>query len=519
MRIGFCLKGKILSKFYGVITSASGIDNRYWAYITVGLVVIFSYLRQDLFFCDYAIIWDAAYRMNEGHTIYKDFYTPTGPASFFLPYLAFKIFGYSYASLKIAQVVISISIAVAYKFLLDNVSDDSRIKSINYWIFIALFVLPLGFPWYNTTAFMFSLWAAAIVVRGHSNVNLLIAGLLLSLSILSKQDYGLLGLILSIGLIWVKDLEFNFRLIFNKLKKDIWKILLLIIAALGPIALYAIISQDFAQSFNFGSQYGGTASRLRNLFGTGTSYLFFTAIIVGLYVYYKNQTILLALSVLLLICASVLRATSGLSHISATFYVGSLITIMYFLLKSFDSRKSLILICLLMVPLSLYIMIKPVRNFASLMEVSFTQKNVLYFNFSKIKSGSLDGYFSSQVTPAYLNHDSVIFSKLVAEKIDALKVNKTPIFLNASELTYLNHYVGINAPKGMPLWFHENITFGKSDYSALEKTLDEISPDVVVLDISQDFLISYLNDRSYLEISGGKYLSPINRNLLLYIKK
>jgi hypothetical protein len=78
--------------------------------------------------------------------------------------------------------------------------------------------------------------------------------------------------------------------------------------------------------------------------------------------------------------------------------------------------------------------------------------------------------------------------------------------------------VGIDAPKGLRLWFHENITFGKSDYSAIEEKLDALSPDMVVLDASQDFLLSYLNRNGYIELSGGQYLSPINRKLLLYVK-
>jgi hypothetical protein len=280
-----------------------------------------------------------------------------------------------------------------------------------------------------------------------------------------------------------------------------------------------MVSQDFAQSFNFGSQYGGTQSRLRNLFGTGTSYIFFTAIVIALYVYYKQKTMLLALSVLLLICASVLRATSGLSHISATFYVGGLITIVYFMWKSFDSRKALVILSLLVVPLTLYILIKPVRNFASLISVSLTHKNVLYFNFSQIKSRELSQYFASQVSPTYLNHDSVNFSRLVAERIEMLKKDKSPVFLNVSELTFLNDYVGVDAPKSLPLWFHENITFGKSDYLTLERKLDNLSPDVVVLDSSQDFLVNYLKSRGYVETTGGRYLSPIERPLLLYVKR
>jgi len=383
---------------------------------------------------------------------------------------------------------------------------------------LLLFVLPLGFPWYNTTALMFSLWAAVLVVKGQSYLNVIGAGFLLVLSILSKQDYGLMGLVVCLGLVWAKEFQFRFKTIAINFQRELLKSLILITASIAPIALYALVSQDFAQYFNFGSQYDGTASRLRNLFGAGTSYVFFTSILIGLYVYYKQPTLLVALSILLLVSASVVRATSGLSHISATFYVGGLITIVYFLWKSVKNKKLLLLISLLVIPLTLFIMVKPVRNFASLVSVSLTHKNVLYFNFSRINEKSLNNYFSSQVSPTYLNHDSVVFSKLVAEKIDEIKKKKIPIFLNASELTYLNHYVGIDSPMKLPLWFHENITFGKSDYLTLEKKLDDISPNMVVLDISQDFLISYLNDRNYIEISGGKYLSPIDRNLLLYIK-
>jgi hypothetical protein len=508
----------MLSRFDNVAISAQKVGARYWAYLSIGLVILFSYMRQDLFFCDYAIIWDAAYRMSEGQVIYKDFYTPTGPISFFLPYLSFKIFGYSYTALKIAQVVISISILFAYKLLLDAVADNSRIKSVNYWIFLLLFVLPLGFPWYNTTALMFSLWAAVLVVKGQSYLNVIGAGFLLVLSILSKQDYGLMGLVVCLGLVWAKEFQFRFKTIAFNFQRDLWKSLILITASIVPIALYALVSQDFAQYFNFGSQYDGTASRLRNLFGTGTSYVFFTSILIGLYVYYKQPTLLVALSILLLLSASVVRATSGLSHISATFYVGGLLTIVYFLWKSIKNRKLLLLITLFVIPLCLFMLGKPIRNFVNLVSVSSTNKNVLYFNFSKISAGSLSKKTLSPVAPTYLNEDSVIFSKLVAEKMTEIKNKKIPIFLNASELTYLNYYVGVDAPKLLPLWFHENITFGKSDYSALEKTLDKMSPDMVVLDISQNFLISYLNDRKYVEISGGKYLSPIDRNLLLYIK-
>jgi hypothetical protein len=359
---------------------------RYWAFLSIGAIVFFSFMRQDLFFADYAIIWDAAYRLSEGHEIYKDFSTPTGPASFFIPYLAFKIFGYSYTSLKIAQIFISISMVIAYRFLLDVASNDSSIKLINYWSFLLLFILPLGFPWYNTTALMFFLWAAVLILKGQAYFYYLIAGFLITLSILSKQDYGLLGLVVCVGLIFAK--EFNLRSNFEAARISAFKSFLLIIASMIPIALYTFLSDDFAESFNYGSQYGGTEIRFRKLFESGTSYIFFVATLMSLYIYVINKKLLLALSVVLLLFASIVRSTSGLSHISATFYVGAWLTVVltFFKINSIYRDKILnIGLVLLISILSIFLLLQPIKNISNTVLNSFNKQTALTFNYKNVK--------------------------------------------------------------------------------------------------------------------------------------
>ena len=59
-----------------------------------------------IYFRDYSIIWDGAYRLTQGLSPYTDFGIPVGPVSFYLPALFFYLFGASWLNLQLSQLFI-----------------------------------------------------------------------------------------------------------------------------------------------------------------------------------------------------------------------------------------------------------------------------------------------------------------------------------------------------------------------------------------------------------------------------
>ena len=91
----FCLK-KIMSSFHhnNIFKQLSPLNlgSKYFLPVNIVIVVLIFFERRFIFFRDYSIIWDGAYRLSKGLLPYSDFGIPLGPVGFYLPALFFKLF-------------------------------------------------------------------------------------------------------------------------------------------------------------------------------------------------------------------------------------------------------------------------------------------------------------------------------------------------------------------------------------------------------------------------------------------
>ena len=123
-------------------------------FITVFNLFIF-FERKFLFFRDYSIIWDGAYRLSKGLLPYSDFGIPLGPVSFYLPALFFKLFGPSWLILQLSQLIINVLLIYIVWGILKQVTSKKYELYLGLIFFNFCYVILLTHPWYNITAILF----------------------------------------------------------------------------------------------------------------------------------------------------------------------------------------------------------------------------------------------------------------------------------------------------------------------------------------------------------------------------
>ena len=80
-------------------------------------LILFSQ-REFIFFRDYSIIYEGAYRISLGQIPFNDFGLPVGPVSLLLPAVMFKIFEPSWDILIISQIILNLLFVLIFHSLL-----------------------------------------------------------------------------------------------------------------------------------------------------------------------------------------------------------------------------------------------------------------------------------------------------------------------------------------------------------------------------------------------------------------
>jgi hypothetical protein len=73
-----------------------------WAPIATavfGGLVVWVVGHRGIFFLDQAGMFDGAWRLMQGQVLYRDFYTPYGPMTFWIQWLFFRIAGVDFSSM------------------------------------------------------------------------------------------------------------------------------------------------------------------------------------------------------------------------------------------------------------------------------------------------------------------------------------------------------------------------------------------------------------------------------------
>jgi hypothetical protein len=171
-------------------------------------VVVWIVGHRGLFLCDQSVLFDGAWRLIQGQVLYRDFFTTFGPVAFVIQWLFFRIWGVDFSAMVLSAALLNSLAAVCVMRITRRLLPDPqfRLAAVAGGILTALwFQAPFGTLWFDQTSFFFNLIALTLLVETaysseRASVYLrVIAGSCLALSILSKQNAGVVLLPVPIG--------------------------------------------------------------------------------------------------------------------------------------------------------------------------------------------------------------------------------------------------------------------------------------------------------------------------------
>ena len=502
--------------------SPLNLGTKYFPLINIVIVVLIFFERKSIYFRDYSIIWDGAYRLTQGLSPYTDFGIPLGPVSFYLPALFFYLFGASWLNLQLSQLVINISLIIITWKLLKKIQPTKYLLNLGLVFFTLNYVILLSHPWYNITATFLFLLNILLILNYKSHTNFL-AGVICIACIFTKQDYGLMSIFSSIILVLftnkdhldnkVVSIPHNFRNLFKRLTSK--KIFFLIFGLFIGSCFFLLIFDN--SEFSYWFNYGQFPHNLRrpSLIKTFLSARFILSILC-LWLALRKKDISLVISFLVLITSSFCSQTSGLQY-TAGFFIFLAPLILYKFYKISRGNYKLLSIF----PILFLIINSSLDNMGRSYS---TLKGVIKNNFEpyemRYSSRKYDAIHLNQCAPQFKNiygPPSVCYQlDLIREDLKRINKNQNLIFLNISELTPFYSILNLSPPKNLPLWFHEGVTLFKREKEIIREGLINQNYDLIALQAAHEdwspFYDEILNklilSSNYREIGRKQYLSP-----------
>jgi len=190
------LKNKIFSSkgrlaLHGMTkTSGWKIENLWW--FGLFLILLFFHSNHPLN-SDEGVILNGAWNLINGRELYTDFFEFISPASFYLVFWLWKIFGAHYLAIKFFAIIIVFLSAIG----IHKISQEIFKNKFNYFFPLVFILSSIYWPIINHNVFniLFVIWAIYFFLKGLSNYlskNFIISGLLTGLSILFLQQKGII---------------------------------------------------------------------------------------------------------------------------------------------------------------------------------------------------------------------------------------------------------------------------------------------------------------------------------------
>jgi len=452
------------------------------------LIIIFDLeifgIYGETFFRDFSIIFEGGYRITQFQIPYQDFFIPMGPVVFYMQAFFNSILGTNLFSMAMHAFVLAAILSVFFYFILRR--EFNYFMSFIFTIFLFLSFNGFTFyPFYNTTPYFF-FFLNIFLLFAHRKKDslpkslLFLTAVLVTLSFYSKQDTGLLHPIFIL---------FYFSFNYKKQWKSIflYYILPLLIFIIGTYLLLSNIT-GFAYWFNLGQSPHN--SRFLNLFsarsiwGIVTSWKFYiTLFLFFAYLYYiftkkkndysidilfKTNNSRRLVTIFLIIAAITLisQSTSGLTNNSFSMGDPVLIFILFILIKEntdfLKYQKKIIIVYFLIV-----ILLLSINPFAVYGQVLLNYKNE---DLGRVSSGCYSGILMPKASLEGLN--------IIKNTIE--KYGK-PDFFSMTEYSFLYCDYNISPPKGIPLWFDEDVSFFKENIPDIMNSIDSLSPKVILV--------------------------------------
>lgn len=468
---------------------------------------------------DFPIIFDGAFRIGIGQLPYKDFFIPVGPVTFYLQSFFNNFFGATYFSMIFHAYTAGSIYALLFYHVTRQELGSIAASIMAFFSYLSLYGI-IGFPWYNQTAYFFFLTNMLLLIhaehdRDISNRTIFLSSFLTFLSIFSKHDVGFLHFA-SVSLF------FFFGYSNNRFKKSGVYIGILTFLVLASAMYFDSIGSFMHSIFESNES---TGSRLRQIIAQLkiTDCRVILALAIFSWLLFKRQAnqILRRQMLLVLITITVpliCSATSGQSYATELQGITIILYLAYLILsdkanlfQTTFSKKNIkifmILICIILIQpfhfliknrVGINVIIPNIFNHASFSKYShlFKERSL---NFIRVEDGSFK---------------NVLINKIIYENLEKHILNNQNIkgFVNISRYTFLNVDMGIEPPKGLPLWFHKGVTYANKDFGKIKERVVKISPSLILFED-----IHYLTKKEF--NSSLKYFLNHGYKLIFRVEK
>lgn len=477
----------------------------------LGVFIAFE-IREFVYFRDYSIAFEGSYRLFLGQVPYRDFGSPVGPVSFVIPALFFKLFEPNWTVFLFSQQFQNACLLVLVYALLDKIGTRTVIKRISLLAFSVFYLLLLTHPWYNSTGALLLL-AGALCALGSSWISLVATGLLTGLAMLTKQDFGLLTLLIACFFIALTSLGSDLDKILpdlhclqckSRLQLLTVNLLLFAISTLAVLVIFILATdaEQFKYWFNYGQKpHEARSITLRNLFDNSFGTLSWVTALIALA---RNNFRLLVASIFIT-AASVSRTTSGLGF-THYYFVAFLPVIIDECLRLKIRFKTLLLVVVLYT--SARSMIRPAKDVHHVFEsVALHLPEHFFFDYRKLSRPMANfptelQAFSPHTLAPQQTIDAILELKRIATQIQAAAPGRELKVLNITELTPIYAELGVEPPKELPLWFHTKVSLFPRQIEQLNKTLAGQTFDLILMQGTHEGLTAPYR----------KFLSILNAN-------
>ena len=457
-------------------------------------------VRKFVFFKDYAIIWEGAYRIYLGQIPFIDFSTPVGPVGFLIPSLFFYLLGPTWSALIFSQLFQNLCLLLTAWRLLKNLDVPDYQTSISLILFSFLYLVFLSHPWYNSTATLFLLLALEIIGK-QKLFNLALAGIYSAIAFLAKQDIGLIALtsILTI-IIFVKQNDKQ-ETYFYKIKKIIIFIIFftfLIIIFCGFIGI---------DKFNDWIALSLLLAKQRSIKLTDVIQNLHLLIIsiIYLYLFVKNKEKKLLFSVIIFISAFILTITKSLFFTNYFYILFTPLILSYIFKKYINFSLTLKIIAFFAL---IYSILIPAYKLVGLTKGTVLGHPEPYtFNAKSLKHDVQP--FPSNLSffyKAFAPLETITLIKRLKEITFTFKKDHDtdPKVLNISEITPIYAELGLFPPHNLPLWFDPNISLLDSERDFILQRISTGEFDIIVFQSTYGSMASffYIEIFNYLMHSG-----------------
>lgn len=444
------------------------------------LIWVLEPYRHFIFFKDYGIIWEAAYRMYLGQIPFLDFSTPVGPGSFLIPALFFKAIGPSWHSLQIAQLAQSSILLLTGYFILKKTGVSRLSLGASILVFTSLYLIFLSHPWYNSTATLFFFISLAITLTKNRSA-FFVAGIFSGISFLTKQDIGILNLISLCMIVIFSDREvFVYRSKVINITQCLSGMLLVIfgfILIIGIPNFNEWLERSLILSLHRNNDWKDLIS--------GLPILILGALCLKQFISKKEIFFLYAA-----ICY--FSAFVGIQT-KALFFTNYFYALFLYPTFSFFAKKNLGLTICLVVPTILLSVINPIASLKNLTQTTLLgAPEPLRFKSSLV---------TKTVVPAPPDIKSLNNVLAPPETFEAISIIKgisekyrerglKPSMLNISEITPIYYEANIPPPKNISLWFDPKLRIPKHEEELIHQRIGSTEFDIIV------FQTTYANQSS-----------------------